>query len=194
MQRLMHFMWVFGVGLLLSVPALAEKPMATGASVNEAYLLNAGDILFVSVWQEKDMQQELLVSPDGSISFPLVGHLQAAGKSIPTLTQDIKDRVSNFIPDANVTVTLRETPGNRVFVIGQVNRPGEVLMRQPMDVLQVLSAAGGGNAYADLGDVKVIRRQDGKQHVFEFDFAEVAKGEHLEQNRMLKNGDVVIVP
>ncbi len=194
MQRLMHFVWVFGVGLLLSVPALAEKPMATGTSVSEEYLLNAGDILFVSVWQEKDMQQELLVSPDGSISFPLVGHLQAAGKSIPALTQDIKDRVSNFIPDANVTVTLRETPGNRVFVIGQVNRPGEVLMRQPMDVLQVLSAAGGGNAYADLGDVKIIRRHNGKQHVYEFDFAEVAKGEHLDQNRMLKNGDVVIVP
>lgn len=167
---------------------------AEASQQTEGYLLNAGDVLFVSVWQEKDMQQELLVSPDGSISFPLVGPLQASGKTLSELTGELKSRLSHFIPDANVTVTLRETPGNRVFVVGQVNRPGEVLMRQPMDVLQVLSSAGGGNAYADLGDVKIIRREAGEQQVFEFDFAEVAKGKHLEQNRVLKNGDVIIVP
>ncbi len=162
--------------------------------LQQEYLLNAGDILFVSVWQEKDMQQELLVSPDGSVSFPLIGHLQASGKTIPALTEEIKSRLAKYIPDTNVTVTLRQTPGNRVFVVGQVNRPGEILMRAPMDVLQVLSSAGGGNAYADLGDVKVIRREAGKQTVFDFDFSEVAKGKNLEQNRLLKNGDVVIVP
>lgn len=179
---------VLGLGLLFSVSVqAAEEGVAE-------YLLNAGDILFVSVWQEKDMQQELLVSPDGAISFPLVGHLQASGKSIPVLTKEFKTRLSRYIPDANVTITLRQTPGNRVFVIGQVNRPGEILMRQPMDVLQVLSSAGGGNAYADLGDVKVIRREAGKQQVYDFDFSEVAKGKRLEQNRLLHNGDVVIVP
>ncbi|HEX4975441.1 MAG TPA: polysaccharide biosynthesis/export family protein [Pseudomonadales bacterium] len=161
---------------------------------SQEYLLNAGDVLFVSVWQEKDMQQEVLVAPDGSISFPLVGHVQASGKSLLAITNEMKNRLSKYIPDANVTVTLRQTSGNRVFVVGQVNRPGEILMRQPMDVLQVLSSAGGGNAYADLDDIKVIRRDAGKQQVFEFNFKKVAKGEQLEQNRVLKNGDVVIVP
>lgn len=187
MRRFIGRIFLIVVGLFSTLNVLA-------ADVRQEYLLNAGDLLFVSVWQEKDMQQELLVSPDGSVSFPLIGHLQASGKTIPELTEEIKTRLAKFIPDANVTVTLRQTPGNRVFVVGQVNRPGEILMRAPMDVLQVLSSAGGGNAYADLGDVKVIRREAGKQTVFGFDFSEVAKGKNLEQNRLLRNGDVVIVP
>lgn len=187
MSRVIRRVFLIVAGLVSTLNVLA-------ADVRQEYLLNAGDILFVSVWQEKDMQQELLVSPDGSVSFPLIGHLQASGKTIPALTDEIKTRLEKFIPDANVTVTLRQTPGNRVFVVGQVNRPGEILMRAPMDVLQVLSSAGGGNAYADLGDVKVIRREAGKQTVFDFDFSEVAKGKNLDQNRLLRNGDVVIVP
>ena len=180
---------------LFCIPAgLAISINVTAVEDRQDYLLNAGDVLFISVWQEKDMQQEVLVSPDGSISFPLIGLVQASGKSLSLVTNEIKSKLVKYIPDANVTVTLRQTPGNRVFVVGQVNRPGEILMRQPMDVLQVISSAGGGNAYADLDDIKVIRREAGKQTVFEFDFNEVAKGEHLEQNRVLKNGDVVIVP
>lgn len=178
----------------LVIASLLGSMSVHAVEAQQPYLLNAGDILFVSVWQEKDMQQEVLVSPDGSISFPLVGHVQASGKSLIALTDEMKSRLSKYIPDANVTVTLRQTPGNRVFVVGQVNRPGEILMRQPMDVLQVLSSAGGGNAYADLDDIKIMRREAGKQQVFQFDFKKVAKGEQLEQNRVLKNGDVVIVP
>ena len=159
---------------------------------DDKYLLQAGDLIEVSVWKEQDLQRELLVTPDGMISFPLVGHMQAQGLSVQDLNKHIIEKLSKYIPDPSVTVLLRSTAGSRFFVIGKVNRPGQYPMQQPTSILQALSVAGGTTTYASTDDIKVIRRNNTEAISFSYD--DIKNGEELEQNILLSNGDVVVVP
>ncbi len=173
-----------------------EKPEAIVARSLPAdgYDIQPGDILQISVWREEDLQREVLVSPDGYISFPLVNHLKVLGKSPQFVQQELKEKLSVFIPDASVNVALKQVVGNRFYVIGQVNRPGDFVMSQSVDVLQALSMAGGASRFAKLNDILVLRRNDGRQQAIKFKYGQVAKGKKLKQNILLQSGDVVLVP
>jgi len=160
----------------------------------EVYLIQPGDVLQVTVWREADMQLEVLVRPDGNFSIPLAGEIVAKNKSAATLTREIADRLHKYMPDLSVTVAVRQPAGNKVYVIGKVNQPGEMIMTRPMDVMQALTVAGGLNKYAAPGDIKIIRRENGEQKVFRFDYSDVEDGERLKQNIMLQSGDLIIVP
>src|SRR5271163_4960026 len=133
--------------VLLSLLAYGAARGADPAA--DSYILRAGDVLVVSVWKESDMQGEVLVRPDGGISFALAGELQAAGHTVDELTKMLETRVRKYIPDAVVTISVKAINGNRVYVIGKVNRPGDFPLSGPIDVIQALSLAGGATPFAN---------------------------------------------
>ncbi|MDH5573222.1 MAG: polysaccharide biosynthesis/export family protein [Gammaproteobacteria bacterium] len=174
-------------------PAYAQAPVSRDATV-PAYLLGPGDILDISIWKEEGMQKEVIIRPDGAISFPLVGEIHAGGKSIEGLQAEIKKKVGRFIPDAVVTVGVLQINSNVVYVLGKVNRPGQYAAKHYVDVTQALAMAGGLTAYAAANSIKILRRSGTKHQVFEFKYGDVEDGDDLKQNIVLESGDVIIVP
>jgi polysaccharide export outer membrane protein len=158
------------------------------------YRLNAGDKIEISVWNEPDLKRDIAIRPDGRFSFPLTGDLQAAGRTVSDVRNELEQRLKNFISEPVVTVTVTDVAGNRVFVIGQVNRPGMFVMNPELSVVQALSLAGGTTAFAKLDSIIVIRRVADNQTVLRFNYDQVSSGRGLEQNVMLESGDVVLVP
>ena len=158
------------------------------------YRVGPEDVLEISVWREDTLKKEVLVRPDGGISYPLVGEVQAAGKTVAEIRQDIGKRLEKYIPDPAVSVSIIKAGSQRVYVIGKVNKPGEYPMGRYVDVLQALSMAGGLTPFADSDGIRVVRREEGRQVVFPFDYGRVVRGEKLEQNILLRGGDVVVVP
>jgi polysaccharide export outer membrane protein len=158
------------------------------------YTVKPGDGLEISVWKEPDLIGPVLVTPDGAFSFPLVGQVDARGKTVTELQQIISERLQRFISDPVVTVSVRDVRGNKVYVIGQVNKPGEFIVNPRVDVMQALSMAGGTTPFASLDNIIILRRTEKQQEALHFDFTSVAKGRDLEQNIELRSGDVVVVP
>ncbi len=159
------------------------------------YTINPGDVLSVTVWKEEDLQRQVLVRPDGAFSFPLAGEIQATGQSVEDVRNELVKRLSDYIPDPVVTVATESIQGNKVYVIGQVNRPGEFIASARIDVVQALSIAGGFTPFAQKNDVRILRRRaDGVLDDLSFRYGEVEKGRNLDQNLILEPGDVIIVP
>ncbi len=178
-----------------AAPAAEHAPAAKDApAAEDAYALNPGDILEVSVWKEEGMQHDVLVLPDGKISFPLAGHIQAAGKSAEQVEKILGQRLTRYFPDPVITVTVKSVGGYTIFVIGQVRQSGRFSVGQRTDVMQALSLAGGFTEFADEDEIKILRREGGKQSILPFDYSDVEKGRNLESNILLKSGDVVVVP
>jgi polysaccharide export outer membrane protein len=177
--------------LLMAFLATASN-RANGQEVG--YTVKPGDGLEISVWKEPDLQGPVLVTPDGAFSFPLVGQVDARGKTVTELQKTITERLAKYISDPVVTVSVTEIKGNKVFVIGQVNKPGEFIVNPRVDVMQALSMAGGTTAFASLGNIIILRRSGAAQEALKFDYTSVAKGRDLEQNIDLRAGDVVVVP
>lgn len=171
-------------------------PLASQAAgpVPATYALHAGDKVEISVWKEEDLQKALIIRPDGKLSFPLAGEIDAAGKSVDAVRQEIETRLKVYIPEPVVTVTVTEVNGNVAYVIGQVTRPGAFQMNPQLNVLQALSLAGGTTPFAKTDDIIVIRGLSGGQQVLKFRFSQISQGKGLEQNVMLESGDVVVVP
>jgi polysaccharide export outer membrane protein len=181
---------------MLLIPAHAEEAgeAATAAPVRVPYTLNPGDVLSITVWKEVDLQRQIIIRPDGAFSFPLTGDIQAEGKSIEQIRQMVTERLEKYIPDPVVTVAVEGLGGNKVYVIGQVNRPGEFPAVGQLDVMQALSLGGGTTTFAQLGDIKILRRVNGMLIAIPFDYKDIEKGKRLNQNIVLEPGDVVVVP
>ncbi len=163
-------------------------------AVSSDYRLAAEDVLLISVWKEEDLQAEVLVRPDGRLNFPLIGELMASGKTIEQIRAELARRLTRYIPDPVVSVSLVKVGGNKVFVIGEVNKPGLFMSGQYIDVMQALSLAGGLTAFADRDGIHILRRTNGQQQAIAFDYDAVARGKMLKQNILLKNGDVIVIP
>jgi polysaccharide export outer membrane protein len=181
--------------LAFSAPGFTATPAPAAASpAPEAYTVKPGDVLSISVWKEPDLQGPVLVRPDGSFSFPLAGQMDARGKTVGDLQQLVTEKLRKFISDPVVTVSIQEVKGNKVYVLGQVNKPGEFIVNPRVDVMQALSMAGGTTPFAALGDIVILRRDGGGQQALPFRYADVARGKNLTQNIVLQAGDVVVVP
>jgi polysaccharide export outer membrane protein len=174
------------------VGALAAATQALAQDPN--YTVKPGDMLSISVWKEPDLQRPALVRPDGAFSFPLVGEVDAKGKTVADLTKTLSQRLARFISDPVVTVSIQEIRGNKIYVIGQVNRPGEFIMNPSVDVMQALSMAGGMTPFAQVGDIVVLRRTPTGKQALPFRYNDVVKGRRMDQNIDLQAGDVVVVP
>jgi len=186
--------WLIGLavaGVLLGVPAGAigvETPVVPG------YVLGPEDVVMVSVWKDEHLTKEVVVRPDGMISFPLIGDVPAEGRVVEELRADIAKRLSKYIPNPNVSVAVTKLLSYKIYVLGRVNKPGEYMVGHTTDVLQALSLAGGLTPFAAENDIKVVRRHHGEQRVYEFRYGDARKGKDLTQNILLQRGDVVMVP
>ena len=182
------------VALLLAC-ILGALPLVGGAqSDEEGYLVKPGDVLGISVWGEPELQGTVLVAPDGAFSFPLVGHVDARGRTAMELQGTVGERLAEYIASPVVTVSLEEINGNKIYVLGQVNAPGEFVMNPAVDVMQALAMAGGTTAFASLDNILVLRRSPSGQTALPFRYSAVIRGRDLEQNVRLQSGDVVVVP
>ena len=164
------------------------------SAVSPSYKIGPGDVLKISVWKEEGMQQDVLVKPDGGITFPLVGDIRASGLTTQELTNVLMKKLKRYIPNPVVTVSVLQSVSNKIYVVGKVNRPGEYNATHYMDVLQALSLAGGLTPFAESDEIKIIRRRNGMKEVFEFDYDDVISGEKLEMNIILEAGDTIAVP
>ena len=140
------------------------------------------------------MLAQLLVTPDGGIAFPLVGEMSVIGKSIMVLRQEISERLARYISEPIVTVTISEVLGNKIYVLGQVNRPGQFVVNPMVDVMQALSMAGGTTAFASLNNIVILRRRGSQQVAIRFKYGDVSSGKTLDLPLLLTRGDVVVVP
>lgn len=177
-------------GISAGTPASAQED----TPLDDKYLIKPGDTLLVSVWKEADLQQEVLIRPDGGFSFPLAGDISAAGKTVDDIASLLAQRLERYIPETVVTVAVTAIDGNKIYVIGQVNNPGAFVMNPRVDVMQALSMAGGTTPFAELNDIVILRRSTGGQTALEFRYGDVERGRNLAQNIMLQSGDVVVVP
>ncbi len=158
------------------------------------FVLGPGDVLEISVWKDEALTRQVVVRPDGKVSFPLVGDIQAKGRTVEELRQAVEDKTKAFVPDAPVTVVVMEVGSPKVYVVGKVARPGLYVMAETLRVMQVLAMAGGMTSFADKDDILIIREKYGMQRTFKFNYSKVADGKDLEQNICLKPGDTVVVP
>lgn len=192
MQIKQNVAQLLGLGLLLSSLFANAQEIA---SDDHAYKIQAGDVIEIMVWKEEGLQQEVLVRPDGGISFPLAGELMAKGKSTDQLRAELEEKLGSFFSEPVVFVSAKQLFGNKVFVIGKVNQPGEFILNSPLDVMQALSKAGGMTPFSAVNDIIILRRNaEGKQQAIEFKYGDIEDGDDLEQNIILQAGDVVVVP
>ena len=182
-----------GIAALLGLLCLWVAAPAYAQQLPD-YTLSPGDQIEVSVWKEEGLTKTVIVRPDGKFSFALVGEVQAAGRTVSQVQAEVATRLQKYIPDPVVTAAVTNLDGNRVYVIGQVNKPGAYPMNPRLNVLQALTLAGGLTPFANVDGINVLRGAGGRQRVLQFRFGEVSKGRSLEQNVSLEAGDVIVVP
>lgn len=184
---LLSLLFASGIAVLLPTVGAAQTN-------DDVYRVQPGDVLRISVWGEPELQGTVLVTPDGTFSFPLVGHVDGRKKSAAQLQEIVRERLTTYISTPVVTVSIEEVNGNKIYVIGQVNNPGEFVMNPAVDVMQALSMAGGTTPFAALGDILILRRGTTGQMALPFHYSAILRGRDLKQNIQLKSGDVVVVP
>jgi polysaccharide export outer membrane protein len=207
MKRLASFLG--GIAVLLTLAASLEargqddpesKPKGgaaapVAAAVNEAeYKIGAQDVLRIDVWKEPEISRTAPVRPDGRISLPLINDVQAAGLTATQLAAVIADGLKKYITNPQVTVGVTEINSRRVYVTGEVTKPGAFALLPNMTVLQALSSSGGFSQFAKLKSIYVLRTENGKQVRHPFNYKDVVSGKKPELNIELHPGDVVVVP
>jgi polysaccharide export outer membrane protein len=175
-------------------PAPPVKPAGEPADTSESYIIGPGDLLDISVWKDESLTRAVVVLPDGRISFPLIGQVTAAGRTLGELKKEMEGRLARYVPDAVLTLDVRQVNSLIIYVLGRVNNPGRFVLNTNVNVLQALATAGGLNPFAKKGKLKIFRHEGGKTTIFNFDYDDVTDGDHLEQNIQLRRGDVIVVP
>lgn len=207
--------WMFWMGLLLvgsvgSSGSVLPVGVALGAgreaqaavveaSISDAsgnilgtYQIGPEDVLSISVWKNPDLTQEETVRPDGRIGLKLIGEVPAAGMTIATLRQFLAEKYRDFVPEAEVSVSLKEMNSFKVYLLGKVSKPGEYRVKSQLTALQALAMAGGFTAYANERGVKILRRQGNQDLVLTFDYRGVMAGKAADVKLM--PGDRLLVP
>jgi polysaccharide export outer membrane protein len=161
----------------------------------EKYLIGADDVLAIDVWHEKELSRVVPVRPDGKISLPLLGDLQASGLTPVQLQASIAGRLDTYVGHPEVTVIVQEARSQRFNVVGEVQKAGSYVLGQPLTVLDALALAGGFRDFAKSKKIYVLRlRLDGSQNRIPFNYKELIKGKNIAQNVLLQPGDTVVVP
>jgi polysaccharide export outer membrane protein len=217
MQWHCKILLTFAGAALLSVPALSQaqnsqessQPTQTAAAkpptdrpegvnppvkVGKDYVIGADDVLDVSVWKEQELTRTLQVRPDGKISMPLLGDVQAAGLTPGQLAQTVGERLKKYLTAPQVTVILTQINSQRVYVMGEVTRPGAYPVLPGMTILQAISSAGGLTQFANTKKIFLMRDENHTQAKYPFSYKEVLDGRKADQNLTVKAGDTIVVP
>jgi polysaccharide export outer membrane protein len=175
--------------------ATSARPSSTNpATTDPEYKIGPQDMLRVDVWKEPDISRIVPVRPDGKITLPLVNDVQAAGLTTTQLAAKIAEGLKKYITSPQVTVGVTEINSRRIFVNGEVARPGAFPLLPNMTVLQALSSAGGFTQFAREKKIYILRMENGKQVKYPFNYKEAVSGKNVEQNIILQGGDIIVVP
>ena len=182
-----------------ALPVGAQNKEAASAISSQAdYVVGPGDILDISVWKEEALTKSVVVLPDGEIHFPLIGAIKVAGKTVAEIREEIKTKITAYVPDPVLSVSVQQVNSMIIFVLGRVKSPGKFGVNAMTNVLQGIAIAGGLDPFAKRNDIKIIRQGGGKggekTQSFLFRYDDVADGKNLEQNIWLQRGDVILVP
>ena len=175
-------------------PATAAEQAGAVRAEESSYLIGPGDVIDISVWKDEALTKSVVVLPDGRMSFPLIGELQAAGRPLSEIKAEVEEKIKPYVPEPTVSVEVKQVNSMLVYVIGRVNQPNRFMLNTNVNVLQALAMAGGFNPFAKRSKIRVLRQEGGKTLSFKFDYDDVVEGKHLEQNIVLLRGDVVVVP
>lgn len=170
-------------------PAQAEAPAPP-----PGYLIGPDDVLGIVFWELPNHGGDVVVRPDGKVTLPLINDVQAAGLTPDELRGAIATASAKFIRDPDVTVVVKQINSRKVYVTGQVNKPGTYPLTSPTTVLQVIALAGGVNDFAKKDKIVVMRTESGQTRSYKFNYKDVIEGKKLEQNILLKPGDTVVIP
>jgi polysaccharide biosynthesis/export protein len=173
-------------------PDPARTSTSTGTLPTD-YVIGVEDVLSVVFWREKDMSADVVVRPDGKISLPMLNDVTAAGLTPEALAAVIAQAGTKFVRDAGATVIVKEIRSRKVYIIGEVAKPGTFQLGSEMTVLQAIGEAGGFVEGADKGDIIIVRNEAGKERRFKFNYNDVVKGKNPAQNIRLLPGDTIIV-
>lgn len=172
----------------------AAKKSAAGVELPPEYVIGPEDQLGVVFWRDADMSGDVTVRPDGKITLPLIGEVDAQGITPDALKVRIEQAASKFQNDVSVAVVVRQINSRKVFITGQVASPGAYPLTAPRTVMQIIALAGGLTEFADKKKISIMRTENGRATSFKLNYNEVAQGKKLEQNILLKPGDTVVVP
>jgi polysaccharide biosynthesis/export protein len=180
-----------------SVPAAPPylTPIAsTSASlVPPGYVIGPEDVLQVTFWREKDMSSEVIVRPDGKISLPLVNDVYAEGLTPEQLRARITEEARRYVDDPTASVMVKAINSRKVFITGDVEKPGTYPLAGLSTVLQLIAVAGGLKEYTSGEEIRIVRRVNGRETAIPFNYKRVAEGKRLDTNIALKPGDTIVV-
>ncbi len=201
MKTIARILLISGAVLLLvscntaNVPSVSTLPQtAVAYPEKESYIIGPSDILEVSVWREPDLTRQVQVRMDGKITLPMIGDVQAENLTLVDLQEKIEEEYTRFVTEPEVTVILAQSNSQRVYMMGKVNAPGEYPLKKSMTFLQAVSVAGGLGRWADTGNIRLIRKIDGKEQTFRIDYDAIISGKDLSQNILLRPEDTIYVP
>jgi polysaccharide biosynthesis/export protein len=145
-------------------------------------------------WREPEMSGDATVRPDGRITIPVIGEVQAAGREPEQLQKEITQAATKYISGVNVVVVVRTINSRKVFVTGRVTTPGIYPLSGPMTVIQAIAVAGGLTEFANPKNITILRTENGQSRTLSFNYNDVSRGKNLDQNILLRPGDTVVVP
>jgi len=179
--------------MLISISPIqaADQPPAMAS---KDYVIGPGDVLDISVWNNEALTKTVTVLPDGKIRFPLIGEVEVGGKTLSVLEEELKKRIGDFVPNPELSVMVQQTASMLIYVIGEVNNPGRFLLNTNINVLQALAMVGGFNMWAKKNKIKILREIKGKTIILKFAYDDVIEGKNLDQDILLKRGDILLIP
>jgi polysaccharide export outer membrane protein len=175
-------------------PTAAYNSAPRPATGDPNYVIGPQDVLDISVWKEPELTRTIPVRPDGKISMPLLNDVQAAGLTPMQLAAQITTSLKKFVTDPQVTIIVTVINSQRIYLLGEINRPGAFPLLPGMTVVEALSSAGGFTQFARVKKIYVLRKENGKQDKYPFNYKEVISGKASDQNIILKAGDTIVVP
>lgn len=194
---------VLGLLILLHaglVGCFVEDTQYRGMSVPPTeFLIGPEDVLVVTVWRNQELSKEVIVRPDGKISLPLIGDITAAGLTAQALSKHVADALAEFMSTPTVSVQVKEINSYHIYVVGEVAKPGKIVLKSFTSVVQGISYAGGFTTFASRNSVHVLRmvkngQGETKQVMIPVPYMDIVQGKNLEANFILKAGDVIVVP
>jgi len=173
----------------------AVKAAPSPSAASDEFMIGPGDVLAINVWKESEISKVIPVRSDGRISLPLIGELQSSGLTPRQLEAEITKRLKDYVADPSVTVVVQEIHSQKINVLGMVSHPGSFPLAKPMTVVDAIATAGGFRDFAKQKDIYVLHKDaNGKQTRVPFNYKDVIKGLHPEQNIELQSGDTIVVP
>lgn len=185
---------VVGLVAFAQEPAKKAESQEPIPATDATYKIGPQDMLRIDVWKEPDISRTIPVRPDGKVSLPLLNDVQAAGLTSMELAGVIREGLTKYITNPQVTVTVTEINSRRVYCTGEVLKPGALSLLPNMTALQAISSCGGFTQFARIKGIYILRVENGKQVQHPFNYKDVVKGKKPEDNILLQPGDVIVVP